>query len=202
MNDVLITEMQTYARSLSALGLTKSGGCVAARADNAHVLIGAHGTEFGMLAPEDVNQYGIHETGEYADILKIFAARSDLFGLFLLDSPFSKAVSNARSTMRASLDDTAQIAGGRIRTAASKKASDALKGLAKNFGCFVKGYGQLTIGRSLHEAYVAALVLEKGARAETQGKPFGGARPLSLFDCLLMRRIYLKKYSQIQEQRL
>lgn len=201
MNDALVAEMQTYARSLHALGLTKSG-CVAVRADSAHVLIGARDGDFGSLSPEDIAQYGVHADDAYADILAIFAARSDLFGLFLLDSPFSKTVSMTQSSMRASLDDTAQIAGGRIRTAASAKASDALPCLRKNFGCFVKGYGQLTVGRSLHEAYVAALVLEKGARAETQGKPFGGAKPLSAFDCLLMRRVYLKKYSQIQEQRL
>lgn len=194
--------MLEYAHALSGLSAAGENCVVAARADASHVLVSAHGKAFSALSNGDIESLGLHEAGNAKEILRIFATRSDLAGLFLLDCPFSRTVSETKRVMRASLDDTAQIAGGRIRTAASGRAADVLPCIRKNFGCFVAGEGQLTVGRSLHEAYVAALVLAKGARAEVQAAPFGGAKPLSMFDCALMRTVYLKKYSQIQEQRL
>lgn len=201
MNDARTTELIELAHRLSALGLTGGGDVIAARCDGAHILI-SDGADFAALTPEHVTRVGLHDADARQDVLSLFAARPDVYGVTLLHSPFGTRLSREGRPMRASLDDTAQIAGGCIRCAASSTVSDVLPALGKNFGCFLRDVGMLTVGRSLHEAFVAALVLEKGARAELEARPFGGARPLSRFDCALMRRVYLKKYSQIQEREL
>ncbi len=202
MNTNIVNEMLKYAHSLASLGMGGADGVIAARADETHVLVSAPGEAFAALSGKDISEHALQEPGTYPEILRIFAARPDLRGLLLLDNPYSRTVSETKRSMRVSLDDTAQIAGGRIRKAASRSAADVLPCIRKNFGCFIAGYGQLTVGRSLHEAYVAALVLAKGAQAEVQAVPFGGAKPLSALDCAIMRTVYLKKYSKMQEQSL
>ena len=199
MNEARSMELIDYAHRLAALRLCGGKDVLAARASDGRILL-LCGADFANASPEQVKLLSLADAAAREQACALFAARPDVQGLALLSSPFSTRLSREGKAMRASLDDTAQIAGGRIRCAASSAQTDALPALKRNFGCFVKNEGMLTIGRTLHEAFVAALVLEKGARAELEARPFGGAVPLSAFDCALMRRVYLKKYSQIQER--
>lgn len=204
MKDALIEEMLSCAHALAKQGLCASGGVIAAREDESSILISRPGAAFSALSHADIltvtQNDGTLPAGDCAEVCRLLFSRPRLKGALLLQSPFSSALSHSAVQMRASLDDTAQIAGGRIRVSPTTHARAMRRALGRNFGCLLKDNGMLTVGRSVHEAYVAALVLEKGARAEVEGKPFGGAKPLPLLDCLLMRFVYLKKYSKIQEK--
>lgn len=204
MKDAVIQEMLRVAHALAAQGLCPDSGVIAARADANSVYVSRPGAVFFSLCEADVcavTQNGeALPTGACGEACRLLFSRPKLAGALLLHSPYALTLSRTATSMRARLDDTAQIAGGCIRVSPDASAASLRRAMGRNFGCFIKDAGMLTVGRSLHEAYVAALVLEKGARAESEGALFGGAKPLPLLDCMLMRCVYLIKYSKQQEK--
>ncbi len=204
MKDAVIQEMLSLAHALAAQGLCHDTGVIAARADATCVYVSRPGAAFFSLSEADV--FAVTQDGEAlpadacGEVCKLLFSRPKLAGALLLHSPYALTRSRTATRMRASLDDTAQIAGGCIRVSPDARTDNLRRALGRNFGCLIQDAGMLTVGRSLHEAYVAALVLEKGARAEMEGALFGGAKPLPLLDCTLMRCVYLTKYSKQQEK--
>lgn len=77
--------------------------------------------------------------------------------------------------MRAFLDDTAQIIGPRFE------------------------FDQEVKGRSEREINIGKLVLRKAQLVYEEGKKLGGVRYISRADALLIRTVYLKKYSKPEE---
>ncbi len=191
-------QMKRYAGELKRLSIG-SEGVMMLRSGDGRVLA-ADLTKLCADAGECCIEAGVPHDGRCAGLMGVFENKPGLNGLIMLKNGFAKQMADTGRHMHACLDDTAQIAGGCIRSAASHDAKTLEHALGKNFGCLVEGYGMLTVGRSLHEAFVAALVMEKCARAAVLAAPLGGAKPLSTLHCIMMRVFYLNKYSQQQER--
>lgn len=99
------------------------------------------------------------------------------------------------ATMPAILDDMAQIIGTNAKTVfdCNKKI---LKVLKKRNACIIKGNGVITHGRTLDEAFVACMVLEKTAKSFIDCHILGNFQVINFFETKLMHFVYEKKYSR------
>jgi ribulose-5-phosphate 4-epimerase/fuculose-1-phosphate aldolase len=110
---------------------------------------------------------------------------------WMSSAPFTVRFSALRRPLPPVLDDLAQLTGRRVPVARSsprrRPRSDAL--LIPGRGCLVVGHD--------HEA--VAMVVEKAARAWIAGAGLGGARPLPVWEALLMRTVYVRSYARKAE---
>lgn len=112
------------------------------------------------------------------------------------------AVSCLGETIRPMLDDLAQIAGVNIRCAqwidgdTDKCTKDIVNGLKGRNAIFVQGTGAIAMGSSSGDVNAVELVMAKGCEAEIGAHNFMRPNYLSSLDCLLMRTIYVTKYSK------
>ena len=107
-------------------------------------------------------------------------------------------VGNAKVIIPAMLDDMAQIIGPDARYSENDNTA-ILKVLKKRNACMITGNGVLTYGRSLDEAYVGCLVLEKSAKCLIDTTVLGGYTKIKFVETLLMHYIYQKKYSKLNQ---
>ncbi len=105
------------------------------------------------------------------------------------------AVSCAGIKVRPLLDDFAQIAGTSVKTvdALAPIVSDALK---KSSTVFLKNQGALCCGSTREDAHAVSIVTEKNSNALISAALFGKVKYINHLECLLMRLVYLKKYSK------
>ena len=61
-------------------------------------------------------------------------------------------------------------------------------------------HGAITLGRTLEEAIIAALVLEKACKAYIEAKFIGGAKPIHKIEAWMMHKVYLFMYSKKKSQ--
>jgi L-ribulose-5-phosphate 4-epimerase len=115
-------------------------------------------------------------------------------------SPDIMAVSRTGKAAYPLLDDFAQIIGTSVRVAdyngpdkSARKIAARLKG--RN-ALFIKDNGAICCGSSKYDAFAAVMVLEKGCKAIICATLLGKAKPINPLEALLMRFIYLKKYSK------
>lgn len=123
-----------------------------------------------------------------------------------ITNPYVVSISVLDKKVKPFLDDFAQIAGQIIdigewndynRDETAYSLAKKLKG--KN-AVFVKDSGAIITGKNLSDIHAVDLVISKECEAEAFVKLFGKGEPLSLFDCLLMREIYIMKYSKQAEK--
>ncbi len=105
------------------------------------------------------------------------------------------AVSRAGLNLLPLLDDFAQIAGTCVKTVDmdAKKVSSALKSAS---AVFIKDKGALCCGATKGDALAAGMVVEKNCNALIVAALFDDVKYISRFECMLMRLVYLKKYSK------
>ena len=102
------------------------------------------------------------------------------------------------------LDDMAQIVGPRAHVENASDIAAIGRRMKRGFALIVRGEagspsGALTVGRSMEQAFTAALVLEKSARVYKLANKLGGVKPLGAVESALMHLIYTKKYSRRAE---
>ncbi|HOA35410.1 MAG TPA: class II aldolase/adducin family protein [Bacillota bacterium] len=110
-------------------------------------------------------------------------------------SPDILILSQAGQAVYPLLDDFAQIVGVSARVAASNLPEIARK-LKGRYSVLIENNGALCCGPSRSDAAAAAQVLDKGCLAVIGTAFFGGARPIHPVESLLMRLVYLAKYSK------
>lgn len=103
------------------------------------------------------------------------------------------AVSRLNKTMKPLLDDFAQICGTRIKVASPEKCAKAIKG--KN-AVLIKDNGALCCGSVEGDAQAVDMIMSKSCLTLLTTKVFGKAKAINPVEALLMRVIYLKKYSK------
>ena len=104
-------------------------------------------------------------------------------------------VSSAGITLYPMLDDFAQIVGTKVETVINNPVNIA--GALKNSSAvLVKNKGALCCAASKDDASAIEMILEKNCIIQICKALFKDAKPLSRFDSMLMRFIYLKKYSK------
>lgn len=99
-----------------------------------------------------------------------------------------------RRPIMAQLDDMAQMIGCRIP--AAKDAEEALRLLEKHDAVLLPGVGALVRGDDREDTEALKALTRKAAVSALHCRALGRDAQLNLTDCLLMRRIYLMKYSK------
>ena len=114
--------------------------------------------------------------------------------------PDIMAVSRTGRKVVPLLDDFAQIIGTSARVADYDGSAQSIKDVAgklkgKN-AVLIRGRGALCTGPDKYDASAAVMVLEKGCKAMICATLLGKVKPINPLEAILMRYIYLKKYSK------
>lgn len=112
------------------------------------------------------------------------------------ESPAVMKYMEVRDVLKPHLDDFAQLAGTglKIIDKDDKKANKAIKkALAEGSPLLVRGKGALCAAKERGDAEALSIVIEKNCRAALAAL---GSKPINHLECMLMRQIYLKKYSK------
>lgn len=97
--------------------------------------------------------------------------------------------------MKPYLDDFAQIAGTKMRVL-PKDQEAAERAVREGQSIIVKGIGAFCSADTLKNAEALSMITEKNAMAYFAARAAGG-KPINALDRVLMRQIYLKKYSKL-----
>lgn len=98
-------------------------------------------------------------------------------------------------TLRAQLDDMAQMLGGQV-PCVEPLAEDVIRELKKRDAVFVKGVGALVKGEDPDDREALCLLTEKSALCALHTAGMGAEVRLGALDTGLMRLVYKKKYSK------
>lgn len=117
---------------------------------------------------------------------------ADENGIIWNDDPAIMKYMKVRSVLKPYLDDFAQLAGPSMKVIDDdEKAIE--KSIAKNTPVLVRGKGALCVAEESGDAEALSIVIEKNCRAALAAI---GSRPINPAECILMRQIYLNKYSK------
>ncbi len=128
----------------------------------------------------------------------IYESRGDINSILYSQAPEVLAVAAMGKTVKPQLDDSAQIIGRSLKCAKNspKKVVKALKG---RHCVLVKDGGALCCGSNESNAGAVEMIAEKSCLTYIGSGLFGKCKPINPVECLLMRVIYLKKYSKQAE---
>jgi len=191
-----LDDFRSIHARLTAAGLLNAGPLAIAVRNNessySQIMFSADGS-----ADENPEQQLRSIPGK-ADVFgSVLAKRADIGTLLYLFPRYCGEVSGTMDLLPACLDDMAQIVGINARVAEAFSPPEVCGALRGRSACLTREGRMLATGRTLNEAFVAALVLEKGARTFVLGKTLGGAKPVPPLAARLMRFAYQKKYSKI-----
>jgi L-fuculose-phosphate aldolase len=120
-------------------------------------------------------------------------------GHILINTDFDVVrYSRLGSGMKPLLDDFAQIVGTKIKTVKNKPVL-ITKALESVSAVLIKDIGAVCWGQNEADAEAASMILRKNCKAYFASSAFGRPRYIKPLECVLMRRIYLKKYSKMTE---
>lgn len=159
------------------------------------------GADFAHLKRGDVEIMGT--SGAYPVEYELLRADNEIGAIVLSRTPYCMETAARGRTLRAALDDMAQIVGCQVRPVVYGEKS-VIKALRKAAGCFIKdGPGgtcyTMTTGRNLFEAVVALDVLEKSAEVNLKADVLGGVKSIPRAEAKLMRMNYKKNYSKAEQ---
>lgn len=98
--------------------------------------------------------------------------------------------------LRPLLDDFAQIVGTKVKTTENDPAS-AFRALGSVSAVMVKDVGAVCWGKNESDAEAVSMILRKNCKAYFAAYAFGRPKYIKPWECLLMRNVYLKKYSKM-----
>lgn len=118
---------------------------------------------------------------------------ADENGIIWNDDPAIMKYMKVRSVLKPHLDDFAQLAGTSLKVVDEDDEKAIAKALKDKRPLLVRGKGALCIAEERDDAEALSLVIEKNCRAALAAI---GSKPINPAECLLMRQIYLNKYSK------
>lgn len=108
------------------------------------------------------------------------------------DSPVIMKFMEARDVLKPYLDDFAQMAGSGLKVVDYNEKTIA-KAIKNGKPLLVRGKGALCASEERSDAEALFMVIEKNCRAALAAL---GAEPIAPWECMLMRQVYLRKYSK------
>jgi len=150
------------------------------------------------IKPARVRMLGLVSACEDKDeelVRLIYAAHPEVNAVIRVFPGNCATIGKARVNIPPLLDDMAQIIGPDARYSENTNVA-IMKVLKKRNACIIVDNGVIAKGRSLDEAYVSALVLEKSAKCYIDVIVLGGFKQIGGFHTRLMHFIYKKKYSK------
>ena len=193
-------------------GLVKgTWGNISLRFDKNIMIITPSGLDYENLTADDmvvVNYHTYEYEGKHnpSSEMKlhgeIYKNRRNVNAVIHTHQQNASTVAAARKEIPPILDDMAQIIGPSVKVAdyalpGTKKIVKAtLKALKGRNAALMANHGAVVIGRDLNEAFVAAEVLEKTAKAFIEASFLGEAKSINKFEAWFMHQYYIKKYSK------
>ena len=174
-----------------------SEGCISCRLDKGGYAASIAGGAFKELKEEDIKR-GI--CNEDSMLAYIYSSFPHINAVIISSTPYVIEAARKSKTIAAALDDMAQIIGYNTRILPDKDKKKIIRALKGRFGCIIKDVGMITVGRSIEEAYTAALVLDKASRVSVYAPGIGGIKPVGRLSYFIEHAIYQRKYSKINGQ--
>ncbi len=120
-------------------------------------------------------------------------AEPDEDGIIWNDDTAIMKFMKVRHTLKPYLDDFAQLAGTSLKVVDESDKKEIAKAIKEKKPLLVRGKGALCIAEEKGDAEALSIVIEKNCRAALAAI---GSKPINPAECILMRQIYLKKYSK------
>ncbi len=130
--------------------------------------------------------------------LAIYRARADVNVIRGCSLPGIAEAARQGQTIKPLLDDFAQLAGVSVRVAQPDGAG-IVRALKGRNAVLVQGHGALCCAGDADDAEAVEMVVEKCCDAHLAALLHGTLKPIASLECLLMRFIYLKKYSKMKK---
>ncbi len=128
----------------------------------------------------------------------IYAENKNINNIIFNNSPEILAISYFGITIKPILDDYAQIIGSSVKNVDNNPILIS-KALKKSPLVFVRNLGALCCGKTNDDALAVSMIAQKACKAYIGASLFGKVKPINSLECMLMRFIYLKKYSKKAE---
>jgi L-fuculose-phosphate aldolase len=191
--------------------VARTWGNVSCRLDDERFVITPSGRTYDELTPEEMVVVNL-KTGDYEGSIKpssegkvhaeIFRTRKDVGAVIHTHQTNASVVAAARREVPPILDDQVQILGPTVRVAdyalpSTKKMMRAcVKALKGRNAALMANHGAICVGRTIDDAFVSCIVLEKACKAFIEAEFLGGAKSINIFEAHLMHQFYLRKYSK------
>ena len=198
-------------------GLVKgTWGNISIRLDDTYMVITPSGLNYEDLTAEDmvvVNYHNYRYEGKHkpSSELKlhgeIYKTRKKVNAVIHTHQQNASTVAAARCEIPPILDDMAQILGPSVRVAdyalpgTKKIVTATIKALKGRNAALMANHGAVVVGSDLEEAFVAAEVLEKTAKAFIEASFIGEAKSINKFEAWFMHRYYIKKYGKQKKKK-
>ncbi|MCL2630018.1 MAG: hypothetical protein FWD49_00675 [Firmicutes bacterium] len=129
-----------------------------------------------------------HESRLQQVAKEIFGKKKDINFVIIDDEiPYIAGLAETERFIPAVLNDVAKMAGLKIYIE-NNSPKEFIKALRFSRAVVVREVGAVFIGKTQFDAELVAEVTEKGAKAYVEATILGGARRISRFDALRMRR--------------
>ncbi|MFW6409972.1 MAG: class II aldolase/adducin family protein [Halanaerobiales bacterium] len=141
-------------------------------------------------------------SSEYHLHAKIYQNREDIEAIVHTHSRYASAMAAARRAIPVSMEDLAQIIGGRVRVSnyrlpgSEEAAEEAVKALGDRNGVLLANHGVVGVGDGLSEAFNVCKIVEKAAHITIAAQAVGGVIELEEEDVDYMRSFYLSEYKR------
>jgi L-fuculose-phosphate aldolase len=133
--------------------------------------------------------------------LAVYRARRDIACIIGSLGPYTFRASLECGILMPLLDDFAQIAGLDTAVFDGENGGGIVRALRGRNAVLLKGRGALCCAGSREDAAAVAMVLEKNSLAYFTAAARGPIKPISPFDCRLMRFVYLSRYAKKARKR-
>ncbi|MCW3127562.1 MAG: transporter [Bacteroidetes bacterium] len=132
-------------------------------------------------------------TEEDKMLAAIFATRKHINCIMITRQEYG---STLKEEVPPILDDQAQLLGVSIKVAKNNTVSAVLKALHSRYAAVDSDGRCVCIGGTVEDAYIAAQLLEKTAKAFTEAKYIGGAKSINRLEAWAMQMYYQFKYAK------
>jgi L-fuculose-phosphate aldolase len=189
------------------------GNC-SLRIDDHLMAVTPSGRRYEDMTPNDIVVMDYHTLEVLGEIkpssekkvhAELYKTRKEVNAVIHTHQPHASTVAAARREVPPILDDQAQILGPSVRCAdyalpnTKKIVKTTVKALKGRYAALMANHGAITLGRTMEEAIVAALVLEKACKAFIQAEFIGGAKGINKIEAWMMHKVYLFMYSRKKE---
>lgn len=200
------------ARKMLKYGLTTgTWGNISVRHNEMLVAITPSGVDYEAMIPEDVvivdlNGHiidgNLKPSSETPMHLAIYRDRPDVDAVVHTHSPYASSFAVLGKEIPIVLAEMGSVVGGSVlvtpycRPGSDILAKEVVKNLRDRSGVLIGNHGVVAIGRTLDEAFTAAMVIEDGARICQMAYAMGEPRLVPEEEVQVLREGYLKHYGQ------
>ncbi len=186
-------------------------GNISLRYDDKYMIITPSGLNYEELSADDMVVVNYHSydyegknkpSSEMKLHAEIYKTRKKINAVIHTHQQNASTVAAARREIPPILDDMAQILGPSVRVAeyalpGTKKIVKAtIKALKGRNAALMANHGAVVVGSDMEEAFIAAEVLEKTAKAFIEASFLGEAKSINKFEAWYMHQYYIRKYGK------